>query len=103
MKQTIILRPFLINSNTIEVRPKGSNFVRGTDSHPQAYFSVTPHTFIAQTSLNFKSHNSDCSWLFDTTATHHFVKTIFFFLNYESLENESMAVEVNRVRFPIEG
>ena len=84
-------------------KSRGSNFVRETDSRPQAHLSFNSHLFIAETSLNFKSYSSDCSWVFDTAATHHCCKDRSLFWNYEPLKNESMAVAVDGVSFPIEG
>ena len=76
----------LFKHNTYRSRPKGPNFVRGNDSRPQTHFSITFHIFIVETSLNFKSYNSDCSWIFDTAATNHFCKDRSLIWNYESLK-----------------
>ena len=84
-------------------RPRGSCSVRGTGSRPQAHLSINPHSFIAETSLNLKSNNFDRSWAFDTAASHHCCKDKSLLWNYESLKNESMAVAMDGVSFPIEG
>ena len=77
--------------------------MRGIGSRSQAHFLITLHAFISETLLNLKSHNSDCSRVFDTAVTHHFFKDRSHIWNYESLKNESMAVAVDGVSFPIEG
>ena len=76
---TIVSNQFKLNKG----RPRGLGFVRRTNwLSSTGHLSITPHIFIAKISLNFKSNNSDYSWIFDTAATHHFCKDKSFLWNY---------------------
>ena len=57
--------------------------------------------FITQS--NFSELDSNNSWLFDTAASHHFCKDRKLFNNFKPVKNESLAVAVDGITFPILG